>query len=283
MEIEFMSLVNWSELPVRTKRSRKRLYSVLAEEFGLESWIGLDVNIKRSKANLYNFLASELGLVGFDELPVECRRSTRLMYLFIKENASGGGSSSDTLTVTVSDGTDIITGASVTIDDTTVVTGDDGTASFTLEYGDYACTVTCNGYEDTTETLSFRSNHKNFTITLTESGGGGTGYNIPLILYGSYSQYPPVGVVGATVKVSTIDHTTIVEGTTDNTGTIICPNVELDPAHYILDVYYEDKHYAYNGYNAQGVASDDYYLWFYDDWETNPQSIHLESMVLQND
>ena len=174
MEIEFMSLVNWSELPVRTKRSRKRLYSVLAEEFGLESWIGLDINVKRSKIHLYSYIASELGLVGFDELPVECRRSTRLMYNFIKENASGGGSSSDTLTVTVSDGTDIITGASVTIDEDTVLTGDDGTASFSLEYGDYTCSVSCDGYASVTESLSFRSNHKNFSITLTESGGGGS-------------------------------------------------------------------------------------------------------------
>ena len=166
-----MSLVNWSELPVRTKRSRKRLYSVLAEEFGLESWIGLDVNIKRSKANLYNYLAGELSLCSFVELPVECRRSTRLMYNFIKENASGGGSSSDTLTVTVSDGTDTITGASVTIEEDTVLTDENGTASFELEYGDYTCTVTCTGYESVTEDLSFRSNHKNFSITLTESGG----------------------------------------------------------------------------------------------------------------
>jgi len=166
-----MSLVNWSELPVRTKRSRKRLYSVLAEEFGLESWIGLDINVKRSKIHLYSYIASELGLVGFDELPVECRRSTRLLYLFILENASGGGSSSDTLTVTVSDGTDTITGASVTIEEDTVLTDENGTASFELEYGDYTCTVTCTGYESVTESLSFRSNHKNFSITLTESGG----------------------------------------------------------------------------------------------------------------
>ena len=168
MEIKFMSLVNWSELPVRTKRSRKRLYSVLAEEFGLESWIGLDVNIKRSKANLYNYLAGELSLCSFVELPVECRRSTRLMYNFIQENASGGGSS-DTLTVTVSDGTDNITGASVTIEEDTIVTDENGTASFTLEYGDYTCSVSKTGYESVTESLSFRSNHKNFTIALTEN------------------------------------------------------------------------------------------------------------------
>ena len=282
MEIEFMSLVNWSELPVRTKRSRKRLYSVLAEEFGLESWIGLDVNIKRSKANLYNFLASELGLVGFDELPVECRRSTRLMYNFIKENASGGGSSSDTLTVTVSDGTDIITGASVTIDEDTVLTGDDGTASFSLEYGDYTCTVSCTGYESVTEDLSFRSNHKNFSITLTSSGGG-TGYDIPLILYENMTQYPFTGAAGATVKVSTLDHKTIVEGTTDNTGTIICNNVELNPVHYILDVYYDNKHYVFNGYDADGVANEMYYLYFQEVGETNPNSLSLDILVVQDD
>lgn len=74
----------------------------------------------------------------------------------------------DTLNIVVSDGTDTITGASVTIDDTTVVTGDDGTASFDLEYGDYTCTVNKTGYESVTESLSFRSNHKNFTITLTQ-------------------------------------------------------------------------------------------------------------------
>jgi uncharacterized membrane protein len=168
MEIKFMSLVNWSELPVRTKRSRKRLYTLISDEFGLESWIGLDINVKRSKANLYNYLASELSLCNFDELPVECRRSTRLMYLFIKENASGGGSS-DTLTVTVSDGTDTITGASVTIEEDTIVTDENGTASFTLEYGDYTCSVSKTGYESVTESLSFRSNHKNFTIALTEN------------------------------------------------------------------------------------------------------------------
>jgi len=224
-----------------------------------------------------------LGLVGFDELPVECRRSTRLMYNFIKENASGGGSSSDTLTVTVTDGTDTITGASVTIEDNTVLTDENGTASFELEYGDYTCTVTCNGYEDTTETLSFRSNHKNFTITLTESGGGGTGYNIPLTVTGDSSQYPQVGVVGATVKVSTLDHTTIVEGTTDNTGTIICNNVELDPVKYIFDVYYDNKHYAYNGYDADGNADEGCYLKFYDDWETNPIIYPLYLLILQDD
>ena len=211
-----MSLVNWSELPVRTKRSRKRLYSVLAEEFGLESWIGLDINVKRSKIHLYSYIASELGLVGFDELPVECRRSTRLMYNFIKENASGGGSSSDTLTVTVSDGTDIITGASVTIEDNTVLTDENGTASFSLEYGDYTCTVSKTGYESVTESLSFRSNHKNFTITLTSNGMGGENY-LTLTLKTLYNNTPIANVNVGLFEQGNMS-TPLLEGVTDSNG-----------------------------------------------------------------
>ena len=74
----------------------------------------------------------------------------------------------DTLNIVVSDGTDTITGASVTINDSGVVTDENGAASFDLEYGDYTCTVSKTGYDTVTESLSFRSNHKNFTITLTQ-------------------------------------------------------------------------------------------------------------------
>lgn len=73
------------------------------------------------------------------------------------------------LNIVVTDGTDNITGASVTIDEDTIVTDENGTASFELEYGDYDCLVTCEGYEDYSDTLNFRSNHKNFTITLINS------------------------------------------------------------------------------------------------------------------
>lgn len=82
-----------------------------------------------------------------------------------------GEENPETLTITVTDGTDTITGASVTIEEDTVLTDENGTASFELEYGDYDCTVACTGYESVTESLSFRSNHKNFSITLTESDG----------------------------------------------------------------------------------------------------------------
>lgn len=74
----------------------------------------------------------------------------------------------DTLTITVTDGVDAISGATVTIDDDSETTDSDGKATFDLEYGDYTAEITASGYNDAEESIAFRSNHKNFTITLTE-------------------------------------------------------------------------------------------------------------------
>lgn len=159
-----MSLVDWRSLPVRVKRSRKRLYGVLADEYNLVAWMELPIEVKRSKKKLYDFIANELNIDSFEELPIECRRSTRLMYAFIREN--GGGGSTPTLTVVVTDGADPITGATVTVDGDSETTGSDGKATFTLEYGDYEATISASGYVTKTEELAFRSNHKNFEIEL---------------------------------------------------------------------------------------------------------------------
>ena len=48
-------------------------------------------------------------------------------------------------------------------------TGDDGKATFQLEYGDYVATITKDGYVTKTENIAFRSNHKNFTIEMEEA------------------------------------------------------------------------------------------------------------------
>ena len=108
------------------------------------------------------------------------------------------------LNIVVSDGTDAITGASVTIDDSVVVTDENGAASFDLEYGDYTCTVSKTGYESVTESLSFRSNHKNFSITLTESGGGGGGSTLTVTVKGVPSiGADPIIIEGADVSLVT--------------------------------------------------------------------------------
>ena len=73
----------------------------------------------------------------------------------------------DTLTVTVNDGTDAISGATVTIGSTEKTTGEDGVATFTsMPYDDYSAEVSATGYTTKTETLAFRSNHKAFTVSL---------------------------------------------------------------------------------------------------------------------
>jgi hypothetical protein len=38
---------------------------------------------------------------------------------------------------------------------------------FELAYDDYTATIEATGYVTATEELAFRSNHKNFTVTLT--------------------------------------------------------------------------------------------------------------------
>ena len=72
------------------------------------------------------------------------------------------------LTITVTDGTDAIEGATVTIGEDSDTTDSEGKAEFELAYGDYTANVTMTGYDDAEENIAFRSNHKNFTISLTE-------------------------------------------------------------------------------------------------------------------
>lgn len=78
----------------------------------------------------------------------------------------------DNLKITVTDGTNAIEGATVTIGTDEETTTSDGEATFELEYGDYEATIDASGYNTVTETLAFRSNHKNFSITLESQNEG---------------------------------------------------------------------------------------------------------------
>ena len=80
----------------------------------------------------------------------------------------------DTLRITVSDTEDevnsLVEGATVTVRkgsvEYTTTTGQDGVAEFQVEYGDYTATISKEGYYPATESIAFRSNHKNFNITI---------------------------------------------------------------------------------------------------------------------
>ena len=68
-------------------------------------------------------------------------------------------------------------GATVTIDETSETTDENGECTFELPYDDYEVTVELEDYKTLTETVAFRNNHKNFTLVLEEEEeeeGGGT-------------------------------------------------------------------------------------------------------------
>ena len=198
-----MTLPNWDALPVRTKRSRKRLYAVLKGEYAsLTAWKSLNINVKRSKIHLHNYIAGVLNLDTYEELDKQVTRSTRLWYNYVKANASG---SSPSLVITVTDGTDPISGATVTIGTTEKTSGDNGKATFTgLSYGDYTVKVEKSGYDDAEELCKFRANRKNFTLPLSE---------LPtLTVKVTDSATTPAAISGATVTIGTTSKTTNASG-----------------------------------------------------------------------
>lgn len=75
----------------------------------------------------------------------------------------------DTLTVTVIDSVseDPVTGATVTIGDSTETTDENGVATFeNMPYDDYSAEISATNYTTKTETLAFRNNHKAFSVSL---------------------------------------------------------------------------------------------------------------------
>lgn len=242
-----MTLPNWKAIPVRTKRSRRRLHNLIADEFNLDSWNELPNPIKRSKKKLFNYYAEELHLEEFKELLKKDVRSTREYYIYLKENANP--SSAPTLTITVKSGDSAVSGASVTIGETTKSTGSDGKTSFTLDYDDYLVEVSKSGYESATETLAFRSNHKNFEIELEAE--------TPVVTTGTVSvtvTYKGNPQSGEEITLSTSDDLSdtsakVAVGTTGDDGTCTLKNQEDTEDipfgnYYIFAVYDNNTDYT---------------------------------------
>ena len=198
-----MTLPDWDALPVRTKRSRKRLYAVLKGEYAsLTAWKSLNVQTKRSKIHLHNYIAGVLKLDKYDELDKQLTRSTRLWYGYVKANAS---TDSPTLTITITDGTNALSGASVKIGSTTKTSNGEGKVTFTgLSYADYTVDVTKTGYYDFEDTARFRANHKNFTFAIT---------TLPtLTVTVTDDDETPTAINGATVTIDDTSKTTNAQG-----------------------------------------------------------------------
>ena len=227
-----MTLPSWDSLPIRTKRSRKRLYGVIANEYSLTAWKSLPHNVKRSKKHLYNYIASAKNLEEYDELAKNNMRSTRLLYNYIKENASG---SKPTLTIKVKDGEDNVSGATVTIGSTEKTTDASGETTYSLDYDNYTIEVEATGFEDYTENIKFRANHKTFTIpleatlckvTVTAKDGSANKLEDAVITLSKNS-------------------TEIATGTTDKDGVCVLEDIRFGT--YTLEAVSDDETLAYSG------------------------------------
>ena len=227
-----MTLPSWDSLPIRTKRSRKRLYGVIANEYSLTAWKSLPLNVKRSKKHLYNYIANAKNLEEYDELAKNNMRSTSKLYTYIKENASG---SKPTLTVKVKDGEDNVSGATVTIGTTEKTTDASGETTYSLDYDNYTIMVEATGFEDYTENIKFRANHKTFTIPLeatlckvTVTAKDGSANKLK----------------EATVTLSK-NSTEIASGETDDDG--VCELKDIRFGTYTLEAVSKDETLAYTG------------------------------------
>jgi len=227
-----MVLPNWDALPVRTKRSRKRLYALLASELSLTAWKSLPYNVKRSKKHLYNYIASQKNLEEYDELAKNNMRSTRLLYTYIKENASG---SKPTLTVKVKDGEDNVSGATVTIGSTEKTTDASGETTYSLDYDNYTIEVEATGFEDYTENIKFRANHKTFTIPLEAT----------LCKVTVTAKDGSANKLEDAVVTLSLDATEVASGTTDKDGVCVLEDIRFGT--YTLEAVSDDETLAYSG------------------------------------
>ena len=87
-----------------------------------------------------------------------------------QQGTSEPSSAPKTIQFTITDGTNPIQGASVTIGNDTHNTGSAGGCSFTLEKGTHEVTVVKDGYTTKTENIEVVSDSADFTIVLTAEG-----------------------------------------------------------------------------------------------------------------
>lgn len=84
-----MSLIDWEDLPISTRKSPRKLYNVLKEELGLREWSELSVIERRSMKRRYIILMDFLDLPPWEEISVIDRRSHKRLYKLIKSVYDG--------------------------------------------------------------------------------------------------------------------------------------------------------------------------------------------------
>lgn len=115
-----------------------------------------------------------MALPDWNDIPVAYRRSLRKYHTYLKSLEDDDGEPAEEvpvtrdISITVTDGTDPVQGASVVIGETTKTTGSAGGCSFNgLTEGEKTVTVTADGYVEKTATISVDSTNLTFEIELT--------------------------------------------------------------------------------------------------------------------
>lgn len=163
-----MTLADWKDIPVTTRKNPKRLYELLEEELELEKgWDDLSVIERRSRHRRYAVICETVtDLPAWSELSPFERRNPKLLYKRIKTVVNSEPQAEEPavepatfdISVSVKDAEDTaIQGATVTLTDSTdntkTFTGTSGSAggcTIKPTAGTYVVTAVCEGYDDYT-------------------------------------------------------------------------------------------------------------------------------------
>lgn len=161
-----MTLSSWDNLPLQTKRNIRKLYEHIQDNTGdtLDDWTDLTVKQRRSKIELWTYLATELDLPTWNELTYPQKISRKLRYTLLYTELTDD---KHNIKFTVTDGENPVSGAVVAIGTKTATTGAAGGCTIKgVTDGTYTVTVTADGFEDYTDSITTGETTA-FTITLT--------------------------------------------------------------------------------------------------------------------
>lgn len=89
-ELPEYGLVDWEELPISVRRSPRKLYRILENEFDIPYWNELPVTVRRSLKRRYYVISEFLtDLPPWEDLSVIDRRSHKRLYRIIKSVYEG--------------------------------------------------------------------------------------------------------------------------------------------------------------------------------------------------
>ena len=83
-EAILMALVDWEDLPISVRKSPRKLYNVLKEEFDIPYWNELPVTVRRSLKRRYYVIAEFVtDLPPWEDLSVIDRKSHKRLELYM--------------------------------------------------------------------------------------------------------------------------------------------------------------------------------------------------------